>query len=83
MMVIRNNNPLLPLGKGDTMMAKLIIITPDMLEEAKEEFGDPFAENPLLQQILEEMEQWMEEEKARRDAAYAAEQMDSQTQESL
>jgi hypothetical protein len=65
------------------MMAKLIVVTHEMMEAAEEEFGDPFAEDPLLRQILEEMEQWMAEEQARRDAAYAAEQMDSQTQESL
>lgn len=55
-------------------MAKLIVVTLDMLEEAEQEFGDLFADDPFWQQFIEELDRWVAEDNARREAAYAEEQ---------
>ena len=63
-------------------MAKLIVVTLDMLQEAEAEVDNLFAKDPLLQEILQQFDRWSEEEIARRDAAYSAEQMEDRIQES-
>lgn len=63
-------------------MARMAIVTLEMLEEAEVELGDVFAENAHFQQVAANLERWMHHEIARRDAEYAAQEAERLDQES-